>query len=347
MAPSPPRVDIAVPDAVDVWVHDLRRSASAGLLSERTVSNYAGDLSEWLRILEQLNEPTTSLDAITAATLNDCFDAYLARPDRRYTQPGRVRSERSRQRFYATLSRFFNEAVRRGWVERSPIKDTYLAAGKTRHTSDPRRKATTIENAQVLIQTASTPHDVRKPLRLRDEFLLRLLIEAGPRVGEVCGANIADFVEGEGVWWLTLTRTKGGKTRRIPVTAGTAAIWRAYQDRERPPARPRPGHTDAADAETALLLTWRGRRIAPRDVQNLLRRTTAGTGTPLTPHALRHTAATLLLENGADLHTVRDLLGHANASTTSLYLDSNAAAAAAAVIRNPVTGTPPPKQEVR
>lgn len=331
-------------DAVAEWLRDLDRAAAVGSYSPQTVANYRADVLEWLRLMGALNEMPLDLDLVTASLLNDCFDLYLATPDQRFnrTDGTRFRSPRSQQRLYATLSRFFNESVTRGWVEMSPVNGTYLARGKTRRTTDPRRRAVSEHAAKSLITAAGEQHDERKQLRSRDEFVLRLLVESGPRVAEVSGANISDFVEDPGneCWWLMLRHTKGNIPRRVPVSLSTARLWLNYQQSERPCAQARPGHVDASDAAQALLLTWRGRRITPRDIQNILIRTSLkvnGSQPRVTPHGLRHTAATLLLESGVDVHVVRDILGHASIATTSMYLDSNSTDAAAAIRAHPVT----------
>lgn len=315
-------------DARDAWLLDLQRSVNAGNLSANTIAVYRRDINTFT---DHLGADASVRD-ITAEDINNAFDAFSDTPDARFTRHerrgGKARSTLTR--YYSTISVFFSDAQRRGWVAASPVPDTYLARGKTKKATDPRRASVGIPGAAALLTVPD--------LTARDEFLLRLLLETGARVGEVCAADRADLVqEDAALWWLTLRHTKNGKPRRVPVTPETADLYGRYRDKEMVAAQPRPHQPDSlVDAEMALIRTSRGRRITPRDVQNVLRRVGVKAGVRVTPHGLRHTAATVLLESGADVHHVRDLLGHSSISVTSQYLDTNGADVAAAVVSSPL-----------
>ena len=146
---------------------------------------------------------------------------------------------------------------------------------------------------------------------LRDRLALELLYATGVRVGELCGLDLDDVDPGRRV---VRVLGKGQKERSVPygVPAQRALdLWLTH-------GRPQWVGTRSA---AALLLGVRGARVDPRTVRTLVhRRLAAVPGAPdLGPHGLRHTAATHLLEGGADLRSVQELLGHATLATTQIY----------------------------
>jgi site-specific recombinase XerD len=144
-------------------------------------------------------------------------------------------------------------------------------------------------------------------VELRDRAVVELLYGSGLRVGELCGLRPADVDRPRG---LVLVWGKGSKQRQLPMSEPSVEAVSAWLDR---------GRAALVGAETpadALFLNARGRRLTPRDVRRILDRRAAS---PTHPHALRHTYATHLLDGGADLRAVQELLGHENLSTTQLY----------------------------
>jgi site-specific recombinase XerD len=142
------------------------------------------------------------------------------------------------------------------------------------------------------------------PLDRRDLAVLELLYAAGLRVSELCGLDRADIdLRGRTVTVLG----KGGKQRRVPVHDAAVAALRAWFDH---------GRDDMEGPPEAAFVNWRGARLGPRDVRRILDRRSAS---PTHPHALRHTYATNLLDGGADLRVVQELLGHASLATTQVY----------------------------
>jgi site-specific recombinase XerD len=144
-------------------------------------------------------------------------------------------------------------------------------------------------------------------VRCRDQAVLELLYGSGLRVAELCGLRVADVD-------LPATRLrvwgKGGKQRQVPLSPPAVAALDEWLGRWR---------RDLAGAETpvdVVFLNRRGRPMTPRDVRRLLDRRAPA---PTHPHALRHTFATHLLDGGADLRAVQELLGHADLSTTQVY----------------------------
>lgn len=153
--------------------------------------------------------------------------------------------------------------------------------------------------------------DGDEPGDLRDRAALELLYATGIRVAELCGLDLSDVDEGR----RTLrVHGKGGKQRSVPYGAPAGTAVAAWVTHGRPRwTGPRSG--------SALLLGARGGRVDPRTVRALVhRRLRAVEGAPdLGPHGLRHTAATHLLEGGADLRSVQELLGHATLASTQIY----------------------------
>ena len=141
-----------------------------------------------------------------------------------------------------------------------------------------------------------------------DRAVCEVLYGAGLRVGELCGLDrgSVDFTGG-----LLRVLGKGNKERVVPLhRRGLAAVRAWLEDGREEAARP-------DSPEEALFVNRRGRRLGPRDVRRILDR--RAPGGHLHPHALRHTYATHLLEGGADLRVVQELLGHASLTTTQVY----------------------------
>ncbi len=138
----------------------------------------------------------------------------------------------------------------------------------------------------------------------RDLAVLELLYAAGLRVSELCGLNRGDIdVRGRTVTVLG----KGGKQRRVPIHDAAVAALNAWL---------RDGRDEMNGPPEAVFVNQRGARLGPRDVRRILDRRAAS---PTHPHALRHTYATHLLDGGADLRVVQELLGHASLATTQIY----------------------------
>ena len=169
--------------------------------------------------------------------------------------------------------------------------------------------------------------DGTTPLGRRDRAILELFYASGLRLGELVGLGLEDIDLSSR---LVRVLGKGGKERIVPFNRATAAALRAWlADRETLVRRggaapPRPRGRAAAEP---LFLNYQGGRLSARSVDRLVRRYVAATSTRdgISPHALRHSFATHLLERGADLRAIQEMLGHARISTTQRYTHVSAA----------------------
>jgi site-specific recombinase XerD len=150
-------------------------------------------------------------------------------------------------------------------------------------------------------------------LCLRNVALVAVMARAGLRVGEALALDLADVEINERSGWATVREGKGLKERVVPLSLQARKALTTYLEQ-------RPNGTNA------LFVTMRGNRLSKRTVQDMVTEAArrAGIEQGVTPHTLRHTFATRFLEQGGDLATLRDILGHANLTTTSRYVHSNA-----------------------
>ena len=203
----------------------------------------------------------------------------------------------------AAVRAFYRHLLERGEIEGSPAD---LVSSPKRDQYLPR----VLRPDEVAAVLDAIPQS--DPLQLRDRAMFEVAYAAGLRAEEIVNLDVTDAdPDGEE---LRVTG-KGGRTRVVP--AGEPA-WRAV---ERYVERARPRLEDRARPDPALFLSKSGRRLGTSDVRRRLavwtRSVAAGAG--VSPHTLRHSFATHLLEGGADLRTIQELLGHASVSTTQTY----------------------------
>jgi integrase/recombinase XerC len=148
----------------------------------------------------------------------------------------------------------------------------------------------------------------------RDQAVLELAYSSGLRVGELVSLDVDDLDLSGG--WVRVRDGKGGKGRVVPVGLPAARAARAWLAVRGAPPAPSGGKPSRA-----LFLGARGGRLDPREVRRILGRRLAAAGLDpaYSPHSLRHSFATHLLESGADLRAIQEMLGHASLSTTELY----------------------------
>jgi site-specific recombinase XerD len=208
-------------------------------------------------------------------------------------------SRRTAARRASALRRYF------GWLHRSGA----IAADPSQGLSAPKgegRLPTVVRRAD-LERLLEPPAGDDDATAVRDQAVVELLYGSGLRVGELCGLGPADLdlPRRQVVVW-----GKGSKQRQVPMSepsVDAVQAWLAYG---------RPALATGGSPADALFLNKRGKRLTPRDVRRILDRRAAS---PTHPHALRHTYATHLLDGGADLRAVQELLGHGDLATTQLY----------------------------
>ena len=149
-------------------------------------------------------------------------------------------------------------------------------------------------------------------LRLRDQALLELLYSTGLRVSEACGLDVTDIDRDRyGTPIVLVRRGKGGKSREVPLGGAADRAVEAYL----------PARRALAATGSALFVNASGERLTARSVQRMVKRWTiaGGVHANATPHGLRHSFATHLLDEGVDLRSIQELLGHASLSSTQIY----------------------------
>lgn len=345
-------VRITVADALAGYREVLERRVARSELSANTLEPYMRDLHEFAGLVGA----ATIVDDIESDDIERALTRIAAAPDRRYTRGMKLahdgaapvgRGAHSRARWFASVKGFFRWAADQGYVQVDPMRS--LRPPRTPRRAKGARLGITVDKAETLrdapARPTAKPRTAQQNLTLRDAAILRLLTESGPRVSEVCGANREDIRVHEDTGRPVLHVVgKGSKPRDIPLSAATATAIEEYQAAERPALPPVADPHDRReralreDAQRALFVTVRGRRMGPRDVQRMVDRLARTVGIRVTPHGLRHTALTILVRSGADIATVAQVAGHASVATTSVYMDDSAVAAADAIDASPLGG---------
>jgi integrase/recombinase XerC/integrase/recombinase XerD len=272
-------------DALAIFDRDLTvRSAAES--TRRAYGNDVGQLAEWA---SALGKPPGSLKHRDLRR----FAASLT--DRGISKAGVARK-------LAAIRAFYAAQLRAGEVSANPAD---LVATPKRDRKLPR--VLSREEMQTLLDRIPT----RTPLELRDRAMLELAYSCGLRAEEVVNLDVdAPDFESERL----RIEGKGGKTRFVPIGEPAQAALARYLERGR-------RALTGVRREDALLVSKSGRRLHPSDVRRRLQRWVreAAIAGGVSPHALRHSFATHLLTNGADLRIIQELLGHADISTTEIY----------------------------
>jgi integrase/recombinase XerC len=249
--------------------------------SRHTVASYGRDLRGLHTFLTDKRRRAPKLDDVDVYALRGWLGAFA-----------RTHAPASTARAIAAVRTFFKHARRSGKIERDPTE--LLGSPKVRRP------------LPTLVSQSAAAEIVEAPEKLRDRAALELMYGSGLRVSELCGLDVGDVDLRER---RVRVVGKGNKERVVPLGDKAAEAITAYLAE-----RGHPG-------EKALLLSARGRRLGVRAVQKMTKASGAlGAGrSDLHPHALRHACATHMLDGGADLRSIQEVLGHASLSTTQRY----------------------------
>lgn len=286
----------ALPPALAVHVDDFAEHLTLqSNRSAHTVRAYTSDVRSFLQHLAAGN-PDARVSDIDLGTLRAWLSRQVASGAARSTVARRTSSVRT---FTAWL-------VRSGRAEHDP--GTRLASAGARRTLPTVLHA---EQAAEVMEAAESGAREEHPVALRDRVIVELLYATGIRVGELCGLDLDD-VDAERR--VVRVLGKGNKERTVPYGLPAADALERWVAVGRPALA-------TATSGPALLLGKRGGRIGQRQVRTVVHEAAGAVpGVPdLAPHGLRHTAATHLLEGGADLRVVQEVLGHSSLATTQLY----------------------------
>ncbi len=270
---------LTLADAVADFVHRIEVERG---LSQHTVAAYQLDLGQFTEFCERMGR-ADAVD-VKRRTVRR-YMSYLS--TRKY-------SRRSIARKISAVRSFFNDAARRGLVPANPAEGVRQPKRPA-----PLPKALPARGLAELLDGIVG----KEPIDLRDRAIVELLYASGLRVSELVSLQLGDVGSDD----LLRVRGKGGKTRVVPVSTQARRAVSAYVAEGRPKL--------AGDQAYSAL--WVGVRGGPMDTRGARRVVQKRLGT--FPHALRHSFATHLLEGGADLRSVQELLGHVELATTQIY----------------------------
>jgi len=266
-------------------------------LSSNSVSAYARDLGKFS---DFLTTPKKNFEALTAQDMTD-FEVWLK---------SRKLALSSINRTLSAVKGFYKYAHREFGISNPTLE---IVSGKI-----PRKlpKALSIDEITRLIESAKHEGD---PISLRDFAMLELLYSSGARVSEIVGVNTSDISvsqTNDGDVTVLKLRGKGSKERMVPLGRFAVAALEDYFTRTRPALTAKNPKN-----EVALFLNSRGRRLSRQSAWQIVLDAAVATGLEgkVSPHVFRHSYATHLLDGGADIRVVQELLGHSSVTTTQIY----------------------------
>ena len=310
--------------------------------SQRTVDEYFLDMRNFFRYLKQTRDPSlkdcalneidimdVDLDFVKSVTLSDVYQylSYLSRdralhPNSRHSDYGLNAASRARK--ISTLRSFYNYLTNKAHlIESNPIKDI-----DTPKLMKSLPKYLTLDESLQLLESVDGKN------RERDYAILTLFLNCGLRISELCGLNLND-IQGEALRVLG----KGNKERIVYLNNACLDALNAYLAVRRP--------INGRD-QNALFLSSRDERISKSTVHVLVKKHISAAGldaTKYSSHKLRHTAATLMLQNGVDVRAVQEVLGHEHLNTTEIYTHIDNEALRVAAKANPLARVKPPAKD--
>ncbi|MCE7794615.1 tyrosine recombinase XerC [Salipaludibacillus sp. CUR1] len=260
--------------------------------SVHTIKNYKKDLHDFCEFSEQ--HLRKSIAAVSYADIREYLTELHSSSYARTTVARKLSSLRS----------FWSFLTREGLVKDNPFQMV------TTPKIEKRLPSFFYENE---MQSIFDSIDTTTPLGIRNRALVEVLYGTGIRVSECTGLNLADYDKELGT---ILVRGKGRKERYVPIGSYAMDALHVYLTESRPKLL-----KAAKEPAQAIFLSYRGRCLNDRSIRKILNKLVddAAVSSRISPHVLRHTFATHLLNEGADLRTVQELLGHSDLSATQIY----------------------------
>ena len=270
-------------------------------LSPHTLRNYESDLAQ---LLAFLHERELCLGAAGQIAIEK-FDIHVARAFLASLAHGRKKSSLGRK--LAALRGFFRYLVSKGNLAKDPLVRIHSPKQ-----DKPLPRFLSVDDMFQLLGGI----DIKRSLDLRDRAILEVFYSTGIRVSELVGMNWSDLDQSSGI---VRVLGKGAKERIVPIGRVALDALDAYADEQRTRWQA------SCRGATAVFLNNRGERITTRSVARIVEKHLKLAGLPVKmgPHGLRHSFATHLLNSGADLRVIQELLGHASLSTTQRYTHVN------------------------
>ena len=262
-------------------------------LADNSIVGYVSDLKSFLAHIEKLGISEFSELKLTH------IRSWLAN----LQSTGATRATLARR--IVSMRAFTYWAASQGWI--SEDIGAQLAIPKPHKTLPDVLNLAQTET--VLAAIAAKAGEDPTPLNIRDLAMIEVLYASGIRVPELCGLNFVDFDTSRNALQVL---GKGNKQRVVPIGIPAVKALENWLKVGRPELANK-------DSENAIFIGSRGKRIDQRTVREVVYDAMAAIGSHMSPHGLRHTAATHLLEGGADLRTVQEILGHASLATTQIY----------------------------
>lgn len=310
--------------------------------SELTVKNYYCDLRLFLRYLKIKNDPSLSDKDFSEITIADTPESYVKLVTLtdimgflHFTMDERQNHQKARARKAVAIRQFFKYLTdNKGWFEVSPAAKLELPSPK-----NALPKHLSIEQANQLLTECS---NIKDWADARDYCMITFFLNCGMRLSELVGISVNDYIRSTdpktGVTYSFLKVTgKGNKERVIYLNNACVSAYDAYIS-----VRPN------VQGEKALFLSKRDKRISNRRVEQIIEEKLMQSGLAgygYSVHKLRHTAATLMYQNGVDVRILKEVLGHENLNTTQIYTHVSDNQIKQAMDQNPLSNIEAPKNK--
>jgi integrase/recombinase XerD len=259
--------------------------------SPNTIASYEADLRDFLAFVESLS--VKSLSDVKGNTVRRYIESL--------SRKGMTSSSISRR--LSSLRSFYRFLISERLVEESPVEGVDTPKGWS--------KLPTVLSVEEVERLLSVYEDAGTPVQLRNRAILELLYASGLRVSELISLKVDDVSQDLG---YLRCKGKGNKERVVPVGRVALRALREYLEKGRP-------HLASPHNSSWLFLNRNGDKLSRQTVWKVIKRAIklAGIDKNVSPHTLRHSFATHMLERGADLRSLQEMLGHSNISTTQIY----------------------------